>query len=88
MMWNGLRTKKNGLRLGHKKTPIAMEKKSQLDQMISTFFPLTLETFVSVCFAPGTTGPFLYQTLLEVAVCIAQPFAGAAPKGLGGNPGP
>lgn len=56
--------------------------------MISNFFPLTLETFVSVWFAPGTTGPFLYQTLLEVAVCIAQPFAGAGPKGLGGNPGP
>mmetsp|Transcript_84713 Transcript_84713/g.203092 ORF Transcript_84713/g.203092 Transcript_84713/m.203092 type:complete len:402 (-) Transcript_84713:48-1253(-) len=31
---------------------------------------------VAIQFIMSTTGPFLYQTLLEVAVCIAQPFAG------------
>ena len=87
MMWNGGRTKKmlcDWATLLHQ----LQWSWSQLDEMISKFFPLTLETFVSVWFAPGTTGPFLYQTLLEVAVCIAQPFAGAGPKCLGGNPGP
>lgn len=33
-----------------------------------------------VQFIMSTTGPFLYQTLLEVAVCIAQPFAGGHEK--------
>ncbi|CAK9097522.1 Golgi apyrase (ATP-diphosphatase) (ATP-diphosphohydrolase) (Adenosine diphosphatase) (ADPase) (Golgi nucleoside diphosphatase) [Durusdinium trenchii] len=33
---------------------------------------------VLIQFIMSTTGPFLYQTLLEVAVCIAQPFAGCS----------
>jgi len=33
---------------------------------------------VLIQFIMSTTGPFLYQTLLEVAVCISQPFAGCA----------
>mmetsp|Transcript_338 Transcript_338/g.481 ORF Transcript_338/g.481 Transcript_338/m.481 type:complete len:91 (+) Transcript_338:168-440(+) len=32
---------------------------------------------LTIALVLATVGPFLYQALLEVAVCIAQPFASA-----------
>eukprot|EP00933_Yihiella_yeosuensis_P071126 TRINITY_DN79325_c0_g1_i1.p1 TRINITY_DN79325_c0_g1~~TRINITY_DN79325_c0_g1_i1.p1 ORF type:complete len:422 (-),score=102.62 TRINITY_DN79325_c0_g1_i1:125-1390(-) len=36
---------------------------------------------LGISFMISTIGPFLYQALLEVCVCIAQPFAGAGEPG-------
>eukprot|EP00933_Yihiella_yeosuensis_P074904 TRINITY_DN83_c2_g3_i1.p1 TRINITY_DN83_c2_g3~~TRINITY_DN83_c2_g3_i1.p1 ORF type:complete len:418 (+),score=100.65 TRINITY_DN83_c2_g3_i1:147-1400(+) len=41
---------------------------------------------LAIAFVMSTIGPFLYQALLEVAVCIAQPFASGGSKTPGSIP--